>query len=220
MRSVKKCRIEEFVYRFTKALLLTAFLIYFQNRFNLFSDFYVTYAAIMSAVLLQLLLLIQLPDNDLVPAKIIRDKTSDFLFGEIKFILMVTFVAFFAGLNISTQIFSLILAGNFILQSIVFSSWKIYNSSIAKGASPVAFPGTKRNVIIVGSAERGKKAADIFLDHPELNMKILGFVDDGRKGLWRYRDVPLIGQPDNVGRLISTNPVDFVVMALEKDDQH
>ncbi|HHI03054.1 MAG: sugar transferase [Candidatus Zixiibacteriota bacterium] len=220
MRSVKKCRLEEFIYRFAKALFLTAFLIFFQNRFNLLPGFYTTYIAIMSAVLLQLLLLIKLPDNDLVPTKIIRDKAGDFLFGEIKFILMVTFVAFFAGLNISPQMFSLILAGNFILQSIVFVGWRIYNRSIAKGASPVAFPGARRNIIIVGSSERGKKAADIFLDHPELNMKILGFVDDKRKGLWRYRDVPLIGHPDNISRLISTNQVDFVVMALEKDDQH
>ena len=151
MRSVQKCRIEEFTYRFTKALFLTAFLIYFQNRFNLFSDFYVTYAAVMSSVLLQLLLLVKLPDNDLVPTKIIRDKTSDFLFGEIKFILMVTFIAFFAGLNISSQMFSLILAGNFILQSIVFIGWVFYTRSFANGAWPVAYPGTKRNVIIVGS---------------------------------------------------------------------
>ena len=162
MRSVKKCRVEEFIYRFSKALLLTGFLIYYQNRFNLFADFYTTYTAIMSAVLLQLLLLVKLPDNDLAPTKIIRDKFSDFLFGEIKFILVTTFVAFFAGLNFTPQMFSLILGGNIILQSLVFISWRIYNRQIAKGPNPVAFPGTKRNVIVVGSFERGKKAADIF----------------------------------------------------------
>jgi len=219
MRSVKKCRIEEFVYRLLKALFLTAVLIYFQNRLNLFSSFYATYIAIMSAILLQLLLLVKLPDNDLIPTKIIRDKTNDFLFGEIKFILMITFITFFAGLKISTQMFSLILAGNFILQAVVFIGWKIYNRMISRGTSPVAYPGTRRNVIIVGSAERGKKEAEIFLEHPELNMKILGFVDNTRKGLWRYRDVPLIGHPDNISRLISTNQVDFVVLALEKDNQ-
>ncbi|MCP4703286.1 MAG: sugar transferase [candidate division Zixibacteria bacterium] len=220
MKSVKKCRIEEFVYRFAKAFLLTGFLIYFHGRFNLFSDFITTYTTIMSAVLLQLLLLVKLPDNDLAPTKIVRDKFSDFLFGEIKFILMVTFLAFFTNLNITPQILSLLLAGNLILQLLVFGSWRGYNRLIANGPNPVAFPGTKRNVIIVGSYERGKKAADIFLDHPELNMKILGFVDDDRKGLWRYRDVPLIGHPDNISQLISTNQVDFVVMALEKDNQH
>lgn len=220
MRSIKKCRVEEFVYRFIKALLLTTILIYFQNRFNLFLTFYITYMAVMSAVLLQLLILVKLPDNDLVPTKIIRDKTSDFLFGEIKYILIATFVLFFTNLNISPEILGMILAGNFILQSVIFIGWRIYNKANSSGTSPVAYTGTKRNVIVVGAAERGKKAADIFLDHPELNTKILGFVDDQQKGLWRYRDVPLIGHPDNISRLISTNQVDFVVMALEKDDQY
>ncbi len=220
MRSVKKCRVEEFIYRFAKALFLTAFLIYFQNRFNLFQNFYIAYTAIMSAVLLQLLLLVKLPDNDLAPKKIIRDRISDFMFGEIKFILMITFLTYFASLKITPETFSIILTGNLILQSLIFIGWRLYNRTIANDTSPVAYPGSKRNVIIVGSADRGKKAADIFLNHPELNMKILGFVDDKRKGLWRYRDVPLIGQPDNISRLISTNQVDLVVMALDKEDQH
>ena len=38
MRSIGRCRLEEFIYRFVKALFLTAFLIYFQNKYNIISD--------------------------------------------------------------------------------------------------------------------------------------------------------------------------------------
>jgi len=57
MRSVGKCRLEEFIYRFTKALLLVLFLIYFQQKLNLFSEFGTVYTSVMLAVLTQLLLL-------------------------------------------------------------------------------------------------------------------------------------------------------------------
>jgi len=220
MRSARTCRLEEFVYRFSKALLLVLFLLYFQSQFSILSEFKQIYMAMMSAVLIQLLLLIKLPANDLLPVKIIRDEFSEFLAGEIKFSLIITFLAFFTGINITPSNFGLLLGGNFALQSIIYLIWRKYNRSVSRGICPVVFPGSKRNVIIVGSDVRGKKAADIFLDHPELNMKILGFVDDKREGLWRYRDVPLIGHPDNISRIISTNQVDFVVIALEKDNQH
>lgn len=220
MRSAGKCRLEDFVYRFIRALSLAAFLIYFQFRSDLLSGFNEIFVGVMAAVIIQLFLLIKLPSNDLIPVKIIRDRFDDFLTGEIKFGLIITAAAFFSGLHIAATLFGSMLIGNFILQTIIFSGWRFYNRQIVKGSGPSVFPGTRKNVIIVGAADRGKKAADIFLDHPELNMNILGFVDDRRKGLWRYRDVPLIGHPDNISRLISLNQVDFVIMATEKDDQH
>jgi exopolysaccharide biosynthesis polyprenyl glycosylphosphotransferase len=198
---------------------LTALIIFFQNRFEIFSArIFPTVIAV--AIINQLLILIKLPSNDLVPIGTMRDKTDDFITGEIKFVFLSSALVFFAGINIAPVAIGLLLTVNFIIQAFLFAGWKVYNRLIIGGRRSAGFIRPGKNVIIVGASERGMKAADIFLEHPELNMRILGFVDARRQGLWRYRDVPLVGHPDNINRIIATNQVDYVVIALEKDDQH
>jgi len=219
MTSAGKCKIENIVYNAGRALALTAFLIYFQSRFGIFAG-PLTPFIIPGALIIQLLILIRLPSNDLIPVRVERDKTDVFITGEIKFALLSSAAVFFAGIEIAPIVCALLLAGNFILQVLLFAGWRVYNRVIISGRRVADFTGRGKNVVIVGASERGMKAADIFLEHPELNMHILGFVDARREGLWRYRDVPLMGHPDNISLIIATNQVDYVVIALDKDDQH
>ncbi len=60
--------------------------------------------------------------------------------------------------------------------------------------------------------------ADAILDSPELETSIKGFMDYYENGLWRYRDIPLMGHPDMLSQVVATEQVDAVVVAVDMKD--
>jgi len=75
-----------------------------------------------------------------------------------------------------------------------------------------------QQALIVGSGTRAKRVADMVLNSPELDTRLIGFLDFHRKGLWRYRDVPLVGHPDSLREVIANTQVDAIFWAVEADD--
>ncbi|MEW6411216.1 MAG: sugar transferase [Candidatus Zixiibacteriota bacterium] len=75
-----------------------------------------------------------------------------------------------------------------------------------------------RRIIIVGTGALARKTADEILDSPETDTSVAGFLDFNRKGLWRYRDIPLIGHPRETGVIIANCQVDAIVIAVEPED--
>jgi exopolysaccharide biosynthesis polyprenyl glycosylphosphotransferase len=75
-----------------------------------------------------------------------------------------------------------------------------------------------RTAIIVGSGKQAISIADMLLSSPDLDTHVLGFLDYHRVGLWRYRDIPLIGHPDMLARIISAGQVDAVLIAVDTCD--
>ena len=73
-------------------------------------------------------------------------------------------------------------------------------------------------VVIAGTGPRARAVADMLLDSPELDTSIEGFLDYRRKDLWRYRDIPLLGHPEQLGSIIADNQVDAVIMACDRRD--
>jgi exopolysaccharide biosynthesis polyprenyl glycosylphosphotransferase len=76
----------------------------------------------------------------------------------------------------------------------------------------------ERQVLIIGAGRRGKMAADSILNTPEIETGIAGFLDFHRQGLWRYRDIPLIGHPHEIDRIIANCQIDAVFVAVEPED--
>lgn len=76
----------------------------------------------------------------------------------------------------------------------------------------------EKQVIIVGTGDRAKNIADTVLSAPELNTSLRGFLDYHRHDLWRYRDVPLMGHPDAVRRIIAEGQVDAIIIAVDLED--
>jgi exopolysaccharide biosynthesis polyprenyl glycosylphosphotransferase len=76
----------------------------------------------------------------------------------------------------------------------------------------------ERQVLIVGTGERGRKVADMILNTPEIETGIAGFLDCRPTGLWRYRDIPLIGRPDEIADIIARCQIDAVFVAVEAKD--
>jgi hypothetical protein len=77
---------------------------------------------------------------------------------------------------------------------------------------------SNRNVIIIGTGPKAKEITDRILGNPAWGIRILGFLDYHRTGLWRYRDFPLAGHPDGLPSMIIKNQVDFVIIAVENGD--
>lgn len=76
----------------------------------------------------------------------------------------------------------------------------------------------QRQAIIIGAGDQAKAIADKVLDSPEMDTYIVGFLDYHRDELWRYRDIPLIGHPDQLPKIIATCQVDAVIIAVETED--
>ncbi len=76
----------------------------------------------------------------------------------------------------------------------------------------------EKQVIIVGTGDRAKNIADTVLSAPELNTSLRGFLDYSRHDLWRYRDIPLMGHPDAIRRIIAEGQVDAIIIAVDLED--
>lgn len=94
---------------------------------------------------------------------------------------------------------------------------KLRDGAIKNLASSGALKGT-RQALIIGTGPQAMKATNSLLDGAESDLNLLGFLDFNRSGMWRYRDVPLIGHPQDIKKLISGNQVDYVIVAVEPEE--
>jgi len=78
--------------------------------------------------------------------------------------------------------------------------------------------GSVRNVIILGTGQKAQEAADRIIENRNWGIHVLGFLDYHRTGLWRYRDLPLLGHPDQLIDLIPHHQVDYIIIAVESND--
>ena len=76
----------------------------------------------------------------------------------------------------------------------------------------------EKRIIVVGTGANARRVADMVIDSPELETKLIGFLDYRKTGLWSYQDVPLIGHPDYIEDIIAVNQVDAVFIAVEPED--
>ena len=74
-----------------------------------------------------------------------------------------------------------------------------------------------QKAIIIGTGRSALSLADSIVDHPELATQVVGFVDYKRTGLWRYRDIPLIGHPDQLHTLVGGRQLDQLLIAVEPE---
>jgi exopolysaccharide biosynthesis polyprenyl glycosylphosphotransferase len=76
----------------------------------------------------------------------------------------------------------------------------------------------KHHVIVVGTGTRAQGIVDSILASPEMDISVKGFLDYHKVGLWRYRDIPLLGHPDRLRQISATSQVDAVILATEAED--
>ncbi len=75
-----------------------------------------------------------------------------------------------------------------------------------------------QKAIVVGTGENARAVADMVLSSPEMDTKLVGFLDYHRQGYWRYQDVPLMGHPDMLENIVANSQVDALFWAVEPED--
>lgn len=78
--------------------------------------------------------------------------------------------------------------------------------------------GNPRHLLIAGAGERGRAFARELARHPELGLRVIGFLDDdpGKRGS-RWEGVPVLGGLDRLPGVLAEHVVDEVVVALPFD---
>ena len=128
-------------------------------------------------------------------------------------------VCFVIGWPITGSVAILFLAGNFAVQLCLMSFSRLVIKLLADYDKTMGSTETMaQKAIIVGTGDNGKKVADMVMNSPELDTRLVGFLDYSRQGYWRYRDVPLIGHPDSLDRIAGTTQIDAIFWAVQPDD--
>ena len=74
-----------------------------------------------------------------------------------------------------------------------------------------------QTVLIIGTGNIAKNFADKIFNNVHYGLKIIGFVDlEKRTDLWRYHDIPCVGNLDILPDILRSKQVDFVVFAVGK----
>ncbi len=76
----------------------------------------------------------------------------------------------------------------------------------------------ERKALVYGAGDNGKRVVETLAENPQSDITPVGFIDCQRKGLWSYRDVPLIGGMDKFERIVLESQVDVLFMAPEPED--
>lgn len=72
-----------------------------------------------------------------------------------------------------------------------------------------------RTVLVVGTGNTAKGFVDKIITNSRFGLKALGFIDWEKKpDLWRYRDIPRVGNLDSLPQYLKNNQVDWVVFAV------
>ncbi len=109
--------------------------------------------------------------------------------------------------------------GNIILQLCLMSAFCLLIKQLAnRDRLGERVDIAAKQALVVGSGKTAQRVADMVLNSPELETRLIGFLDYRRKGLWRYRDVPLVGHPDSLQHIVANTQVDALFWAVEPKD--
>ena len=75
-----------------------------------------------------------------------------------------------------------------------------------------------KKAIVLGSGALAREAVNGILDSFESSVSVIGFLDYKRTGLWSYRDIPLLGHPEQLKEIISSQQVDYIMVAVDLDE--
>jgi exopolysaccharide biosynthesis polyprenyl glycosylphosphotransferase len=110
------------------------------------------------------------------------------------------------------------IGANLAVQLVMYYGSKRIMRALAERVKSTGRTWFEKRIIIVGTGNNARRVADMVIDSPELETKLIGFLDYRKTGLWSYQDVPLIGHPDYIEDIIATNQVDAVFIAVEPED--
>ena len=74
-----------------------------------------------------------------------------------------------------------------------------------------------RTILVMGTGKTAQNFADRILDNPQFGIKLIGFLDwNKRTDLWRYKDIPCLGNVESLPEILKSRQVDIVTFAVGK----
>ncbi len=146
-------------------------------------------------------------------------KRARYLVGfELKICVVLVAAVSLIDWTFSVVAVAVFLATDIVLQLVVLSATRLGLRIIAREGSAGSYLRSDREVIIVGTGKEAQAIVDAAAESPDSGISIRGFLDYRRNGLWRYRDIPLLGHPDELEHFVLKEQVDAVVMAVDVKD--
>ncbi|MBI5266551.1 MAG: sugar transferase [candidate division Zixibacteria bacterium] len=150
---------------------------------------------------------------------LIRKTVGRVLVDETKITVGFLAVAFLLHWPITpTEIAAYVIANTALQLGLLGYSRSVLRFLAGRATHRSSVAACSRTAIIVGTGKQATAVADMLLDSPELDTHVLGFLDHRRTGLWRYRDIPLIGHPDRLTKIVNAGQVNAVLIAVETCD--
>lgn len=149
----------------------------------------------------------------------VRKRVNRLLVDETAVAIAMAALCFVMGWSVSPITLGVFYVSNLAVQLCLMSASRLLIKRLAdsdrlSGRAHVA----SKQAIIVGTGSHACRIADMIQDSPELETRLLGFLDYRRKGLWRHHDVPLIGDPDALADIVANTQVDALFWAVDPLD--
>ncbi|MFZ5979349.1 MAG: sugar transferase [Candidatus Zixiibacteriota bacterium] len=151
-------------------------------------------------------------------SKYVRKRVSRVLVDEGKISTVFLATVYITGWPLNQIDTALFIAANLTLQLLKLAGSKKIMRALAEHVKTSSTTWFEKKVIVVGTGDNARRVADMIVGSPELETRVMGFLDYHKTGLWSYQDIPLIGHPDYIEDIITTNQVDAVFIAVEPED--
>ncbi len=148
----------------------------------------------------------------------VRKRLRWVLVDEVYIVLVLTAAAFVMNWPVGNLVLGGYLVVNLLLQTAGLMVSRLTMVYLRWPSSNQTEGGLQKQAVIVGTGQKAQRLADRILDSPDLDTLLLGFLDYHKDYLWRYRDLPLVGHPDELRQLIATCQIDALIVAVELED--
>lgn len=171
-----------------------------------------------AAVLIRFVAAIFRGPHPVLPAPLVRKQTKQVIADELRLTITLGAGCYVMHWPVELTVFSLFALFNFTVQLGFFRLSRRILKHLARTRADATPSACDKRVIIVGTGPIARKAADAILEAAELCTSLAGFLDFHKTGLWRYRDIPLLGHPDTVAEIIARGQMDAMIIAVEPQD--
>ncbi len=174
--------------------------------------------AVIVVLLIRLVAMFHSRHGTLLSGCAVRRKLIVALADETKLNIYFLAAAFAMQWPLTLSAAAIFVLANLAAQTAIHTARSTVERQHSRKQQPLDPSRYSRRMVIVGTGSRARGFADHVLASPELDATIIGFADYQRAGLWRYRDIPLLGHPDTLQHVLTTNHVDALVIALEPQE--
>lgn len=169
-------------------------------------------------VLIRLVYRLTRGPKPVLTAASIRKRLGRVAVDELTIVVALLATAFMLDWPVTNLAMGVYLAINLFLQATGMFLSRVtlaYLRERARVSQTITF---EKQAVVVGTGRQAQRMADRLLDSPDVDTLLIGFLDYHKDHLWRYRDVPLIGRPEALEKLIATCQIDALIVAVEPAD--